>query len=78
MSVVHSRSKAIHDLAQALGIEKNCTGFTLVCKPDNIVRLHVTYALQDDQAIRMVDVFKKYKMEEVDESSEAQELGEQQ
>ena len=70
MSVAHSRSKAVGELALALGIEKNCMGFTLICKPDNIVRLHVTYALQDDQAIRMVDVFRKYKMEEVTELEE--------
>ena len=67
MSAMTPHHKAVDELAKALGIEKNCMGFTLVCKPDNIVRLHVTYALQDDQAIRMVDVFKKYKMEEADE-----------
>ena len=64
MSIAHSRSKATHELAKALGIEERCMGFTLVCKPDNILRLHVTYALTDEQAIRMVEVFKKYKMEE--------------
>lgn len=64
MSLVHSSSKASQELAQALGIEKNCLGFTIICKPDNVVRLHVTYALEEDQMRRMVDVFKKYKMEE--------------
>ena len=67
MSAMTQNHKAISELAKALGIEKNCMGFALICKPDNIVRLHVTYALQDDQAIRMVDVFKKYKMEEAAE-----------
>lgn len=70
MSVMTQRHKAISELAKALGIEKNCMSFALVCKPDHIVRLHVTYALQDDQAIRMVDVFKKYKMEEMEEVDE--------
>ena len=68
--IITSHYEGVRALTKALGIEKNCMGFTLVCKPDNIVRLHVTYALQDDQAIRMVDVFRKYKMEEVTELEE--------
>lgn len=64
MSIAHSRSRATHELAKSLGIEKNCMGFTLICKPDNIIRLHVTYAVTEEQVVRAVEVFKKYKMEE--------------
>lgn len=63
-SIVHSRSEGVQELCEALGIEKNCMGFTLVCKPDNIIRLHVTYAVTDDQMKAATEVFKKYKLEE--------------
>lgn len=64
MSIAHSCSKATHELAKALGIEKNCMAFTLIAKPDNVLRLHVTYAVTEEQVVRAVEVFKKYKMEE--------------
>ena len=72
--IITSHYEGVRALTKALGIEKNCMGFTLICKPDNIVRLHVTYALQEEQAIRMVDVFKKYRMEEVTDAQELEEV----
>ena len=63
-SIVHSRSEGVQELCEALGIGKYCLNFTLVCKPDSIVRLHVTYAVTDDQMKAATEVFKKYKLEE--------------
>ena len=63
-SIVHSRSEGVQELCEALGIGKYCLNFTLVCKPDSIVRLHVTYAVTEEQVLGMAEVFKKYTLEE--------------
>ena len=62
--IATSHSKGVQQLAKALGIGERCMGFTLICKPDNIIRLHVTYAVTEDQVLRAVEVFEKYRLEE--------------